>query len=723
MVGNSSSQRLLTVFLQEARERTASMERDLLRLRRKSNEEARKEAVQNILRSAHSLKGAAHLIQLHDFELVCHWMEELLTRSAKEGTTLAPRHIELLLSATDALAATLPVLEQSNELNLDRLESMRAELEAASHELPCTENEPTKAAEPDRSAPRTRIHREKAKPRTDDDARAAGDFDLDPFVRVPSERLDTMLAHSGELLLARTAVSIRTEQLSRIREILRKNQAAISAGVKRDLDLELQVLQEATANDYRSLKRISIELDADIRNARLQPFRLVCEGLERLIRELATGSGKQVELEVEGGHIEIDRLILEELRTAIRHLVRNAVDHGIETSKERVAAGKQAQGRILIAASLHQDRIVITISDDGRGLATKRVKQAVIELGLDERIADEDAEQLIFLLGVSTARTTTRVSGRGVGLDAVRKSVENMRGAIQVESTQQAGVTFTIILPLTVGSIRALLLRCGGQLFAIDSAAVTSVFRFSTDQITTSGAAQFVVRSNRQLRLARLADWLQIEPPEHPESQRQLIGLELANAGQASVIEVDETVAEQEFVIRSLGPRLTNLTDYSGAIIMPDGGLALVLNAAAIGSAVIREAAKPRKDNSKHRHKLHRILIVDDSLTTRTLEKTILEGAGYEVFVAADGLEAWQVLEERGADLLLADVDMPGMDGFMLTEKVRQSVKFRDLPIILLTARQSSEDRQRGLHLGADAYLVKSAFDQRELLSTIGQLL
>jgi two-component system chemotaxis sensor kinase CheA len=249
------------------------------------------------------------------------------------------------------------------------------------------------------------------------------------------------------------------------------------------------------------------------------------------------------------------------------------------------------------------------------------------------------------------------------------------------------------------------------------------VFRFSSDMISTTGAGKLVVKADKTLPLVRLADWLQI-PSDSGESGRQLVGVELTEVGRGVAIEIGEIVAEQEFLIRSLGRRLANLSNFSGAIVMPDGAIAMVLNAASAGSAAISGVTRASiRGQAKARNKPHRILIVDDSITTRTLEKTILEGAGYEVSVAADGLEALHLLEEEGADLILADVDMPGIDGFMLTEKVRQSAKLRDLPLILLTAREAAEDRDRGLRLGADAYLVKSAFDQRELLSTIGQLL
>jgi two-component system chemotaxis sensor kinase CheA len=719
MSGGGPPKRLLAVFLQEARERASAMERDLLLIEQSEDQVEREKLVQNILRSAHSLKGAARLVDLGELESACHWMEELLTRSQAGAVPLDRRNVELLLEATDAIAGAIPELEQGNRPSADRLDSICTRLAQASGEAGGTTPEQGIAGGTGQRQPSGRARPLASHPTASQPDEPA----LDPFVRVPAERLDSMLAQSGELLLARTAVSTRAEQLLKVHRLYRRSRSGLRPDLRRELDLELRLLVAGMTVDQRKLKRISAELDSQIRSARLQPFSRVCEGLDRLVRDLASASGKQVRLQVEGGDVEVDRSILEELRTAVRHIVRNAVDHGIEPPAERVAAGKSAEGRIVIAAALQQDRIAVEISDDGRGLAADLIRGSAAESRLGEGLADEEVERLIFLPGISTASATTRISGRGVGLDAVRKCVESMRGAVEVDCADRPGTMFTITVPLTIGSMRALLLRCGGQLLALDSTAVRRVFRFSSDMISTTGAGKLVVKADKTLPLVRLADWLQI-PSDSGESGRQLVGVELTEVGRGVAIEIGEIVAEQEFLIRSLGRRLANLSNFSGAIVMPDGAIAMVLNAASAGSAAISGVTRASiRGQAKARNKPHRILIVDDSITTRTLEKTILEGAGYEVSVAADGLEALHLLEEEGADLILADVDMPGIDGFMLTEKVRQSAKLRDLPLILLTAREAAEDRDRGLRLGADAYLVKSAFDQRELLSTIGQLL
>lgn len=753
-------QRLISVFLQELEERTSSMERDLLALEAGDFEEKHGELVRNILRAAHSLKGAARLVELPAIETVCHWMEEILAFAQNGSLTLGQEQINLLLRSSDAIASAAPALSTGEDPPTGDLDTLTVQLlelvsrasvpslhqfdgdESPSVHAPIPSNKIAEAPEP---APNLG-----AAPSASVSVTANN-----RMVSVDASRLDALLVQDGELHLARAQAGERIDQLARLHQLLWKaNRKHVAVEPRRTrlrplngrstkpdtepesksaesgssflprLERELQQLLAGLNADRRAVHKAATALNNEIRNARLQEFSAACDGLDRFVRDLAIDSAKRVQLKIGGGQLEIDRAIIQELRDIIRHLVRNAMDHGLETVEERKALGKPEKGTIEVSAAFVRDRIKVTVKDDGRGLDAQAISKTAARLGVVESEEPEQARRLIFEPGLSTAKKTSRISGRGVGLDAVRVRVEAMRGSINVDYEDQCGTTFTILVPLTVGTIRAILVRAGSQLFALDSAAIRQVFFFSADSITESGGRLAIIHNQKSMPILDLRQWLHLEPnPRQNRTDRQL-AVELNEVGKDVAIQVDEIVSDGEFLVRSLGPRLRDVRDFAGGIVLPDGRIALVLNAAALGDGAHEGATRQSvsgKASAKQRK--FKLLIVDDSLTTRTLEKTILEAAGYEVSVAADGAEAWNLLSTQSPDLIIADVDMPEMDGFTLTEKVRQSADFRDVPVILLTAREKEEDRRRGMAAGADAYLIKSAFDQRALLNTIGQML
>jgi two-component system chemotaxis sensor kinase CheA len=339
---------------------------------------------------------------------------------------------------------------------------------------------------------------------------------------------------------------------------------------------------------------------------------------------------------------------------------------------------------------------------------------------------DAQIAQCIFLPGFSTSSALTTVSGRGVGLDAVRASVEQMRGIVDVGSVAGEGTHFTLTLPLTLTTIRALLVRAGGEAFAIDSASVIELRRVALDTIRSVGGRDMLSVHGRLVPIAPLAALLSLEilPPSALTSKVPVVVL--GGTGQDAALIVDELLDEQEVVVRTLGSRLKHVRHIAGATILGNGRVALILNnrdllETALGRGISGSLTVAPAGTAVPTRK--RLLLVDDSLTTRTLERSILESAGYEVVAVADGVEAWAILQESGADLVLSDVDMPRMDGFALTETIRSSKRFRTLPVVLVTARESDEEKARGLAAGADAYLMKSGFDQQVLLEAVGQLL
>jgi two-component system chemotaxis sensor kinase CheA len=584
-------------------------------------------------------------------------------------------------------------------------------------------------------------------------------------VRVAAEKLDAFLARDGELLVARRRVQSRAEEAAalsesfgrwasawrRVEKPLRKwlaREAAESAGAGngagngklprrvaaavgragdslRQLEKDLDRLAASMAADYRMLKQAADALDHELRLVRMLPFADACQGLDRMARDLAHAGGKELDLVVEGGDVELDRSVLEGLKDPLRHLVRNAVDHGAEPPDERRRAGKPPQARLTVTAILRGAHVEVGVSDDGRGLDLDALRQQLRRRGLPEPADEGGLARAIFLPGLSTSRLITDVSGRGVGLDVVKSRVEALHGTVDVTFAPGRGTRFALAVPLTLTTLRALLLEAGGQTFALAGTNVRKLVRISPADLVSVAGRDMLALGGAPLPVAGLAEALGLRSraPAGPAGRRPAVIVAAGDQRMAFV--VDEFLTEQEVVIKNLGPRVRRVRQVSGATILPSGKIALVLNAANLirtalsqGSAgVLAAPAGPAEAPRR------RILVADDSVTTRTLEKSILEAAGYDVLAAADGDAAWRLLQEGGADLVVSDVEMPRMDGFALTEAVRASQRFRELPIVLVTARESEQDKARGAAVGADAYLVKSAFDQRNLLETIAQLL
>jgi two-component system chemotaxis sensor kinase CheA len=473
------------------------------------------------------------------------------------------------------------------------------------------------------------------------------------------------------------------------------------------------------------------DLQTHVMRFRMLPFGHLSSNLERTVRDLTRSLGKEARLVLVGSDMEIDRRALEDLKDPLLHLLRNAIDHGLELPAERQRLGKPAIGSVIVAATQRGNTTVIEVEDDGAGINEAAVRRAAAERGLatDEELAsmhDRDVLRLIFLSGFSTRANVTEVSGRGIGLDVVARNVERLGGRVDVESPPSGGTRFTITLPLTLASTRALLVESGDALYALPTAAVERVLRppqlgsiGGRPMLECDGTAVPVVALSTLFGGAELAS----KTPAASTAVRLTPTLVLLGSGvQRVALLVDRLVGEQEIVVKPLPYPAVRVRHIAGATILGSGRIVPILNVAdllrgverAVPTYVAPPLAEPRRRQ--------RVLVADDSLTTRTMERYILEAAGYEVALAGDGAEALALLQEHGSDVLVSDIEMPGLDGIELTARVRAEPLLRDLPVILVTSLDSATDRERGLQAGADAYLVKTSFDQDQLLRTIREI-
>ncbi|ABS26499.1 response regulator [Anaeromyxobacter sp. Fw109-5] len=570
-------------------------------------------------------------------------------------------------------------------------------------------------------------------------------------LRLAPERLDAIAVAGGGLLasafqaearatradeLARDARKLRAA-LRAARPILaraaavRHGRAAVEATAARAalaveddlgrLERGLSALRGQLAVEARALERRTRRLASDVRALRLTPWLEATAGLERAARDVAAARARDVEVVVGGEGLELDRSVVDALREPLGQLVRNAVDHGIEDVAERRAAGKPERGRIEVDARIEGERVFVRVRDDGRGLDPERLREEARRRGLPVPADRRRALELVFVPGFSTATQVTELSGRGVGLDVVASAVRAMRGTVGLSSSRGHGTCFELAVPTTLYGLRAVVVRDAGQVFAIPALDVERVFRLRPEQVATSGGRPMLL-AGEPAPLAPLAPALGLSSETWRVEDRRMAVLVEAN-GQRAAFAVDEVLAERELSLEPLSGRLEGLTLASAVAVLPGGDLAVVLasrelvelahGAQAPSPAPPREAAPARR----------RVLLADDAATTRALARSLLEASGFEVIPAGDGEQAWSLLQQHGADVVVSDVEMPRMSGFELTRAIRQSPRFARLPVVLLTALESEGDRRRGLEAGADAYLVKATFDQRVLLDTIAELL
>lgn len=739
-------QRLLATFKVEAEEHLQAITAGLLQLEKKPASERLAEIIQTVFREAHSLKGAARAVNLAEIEAVCQALESVFARWKRGETAVSPEEFDLLHQAVD-LAAQLAAAgtAKAEPAEKPRVKEMINRLNLAAQGVPVRppETPPASAAAEPPGTP----------------SPAGKDAGAPESVRVSLTKLQELLRQSEEFLAAKLAAGqILTEvngvcselaawrmEWQKVQPLARASTAA--AGARQDdrileflhwnetfhksLEGRAARLSTATEQAYWLLSRQTEALTGDLKSILMLPCQPALEILPRLVRDLARAVGKEVELSLQGGEIEIDRRVLEEIKDPLVHLVRNCIDHGIESPEERRRRGKPPQGRVTIAiVPLEGGRVEVSVADDGAGIDAAKVRQAAVKLGLVTAAeADKTGEaglwSHIFEAGLSTSPIITDVSGRGLGLAILREKAEKLGGTYAVESVPGTGTTFRLVLPITMATFRGILVRLGRRLLVIPTKNVEQVRRVSRSDISTVENRETIELNGRAVALVRLGEVLEMLAESSPEAGELLPVVVLTAGDKRLAFGVDELLSEQEVLERPLGAQLSRVRNISGVTILATGELAPILNVADLLKSAVKVSFAGRMPALAEAEASARgaILVVEDSITARTLLKNILEAAGYRVETAVDGLDGFGKLQEGGFDLVVSDVDMPRMNGFDLTARIRRDPGLKETPVILVTALESREDRERGVDAGADAYIIKSSFDQSNLLETVKRLI
>ena len=687
----------------------------LLELERGPAARVGERVIAELFREAHSLKGASRAVNLTEVEALSHELESLF--AGMRGASADPP-ADVLQHAYQTLDSIAAAVDRD------------ATIQAA--EAPTGESPPP----PDGDEPgEALIPRHRASPGS---------------VRVATDKVDALMADVGELLIGRTSAQRRVADVRALeaalddwesswrsprRHLPGQDGADGAAETPDDPGMRLRAVRRDVAAlrrlldaDARRSARIAADLQEDVRRIRMQPVSTLFQPFPRMVRDLARDHGKEVSLSISGGDVEVDRSIIELIADPLTHLLRNSVDHGIEAPELRAGAGKRVAGTVSLSARHRGDRLVIEVADDGMGIDLDAVRSRAVEHGLltaanAGELSDRQAMSLIFRAGLSTSRVVTDLSGRGVGLDVVRETAERLHGSVDVESRRGVGTTFCLSLPLSISSMQCLLVDARGQTFALPVSHVERALRVRPEEIRRAEGRDTVRLDGRPIVLARLADLLGLGSAGngHDGGGTRTVVV-VGSRGRHAAFLVDALTETCEAVVISLPDPLHRVRHVTGATILGSGRVAMILSPTDLMASVEQAAGPAPAAAAVPDVRPPTILVVEDSITTRTLEKNLLEAAGYRVRVAGDGAEGWSILQSGGCDLVIADVEMPVLDGLELTARVRADPRHRELPVVLVTSREEPADRERGIQAGADAYIVKGALDQAGLLDTIRRL-
>jgi two-component system chemotaxis sensor kinase CheA len=766
---------LRATFKVEAAEHVQAIGAGLLDLEKTSAPDAQGKTVETVFRAAHSLKGAARAVDFTEVESLCQLLEDVFASWKRRDSVPSSAALDALHRTLDAISATLaaPAGPAGPGASPD-LASLRQSLRQAGSSPPPLSGNTFAVATAPAPAPANRTVPQAAVPIETAPLgapTATEETTTRETVRIAVAKLDTLLLESEEMLIAKLNAGQRAADLQELAERLsawRKAWAAVepeahqlrqtreqapadgdrrcATGLPRLLDFfdwsmdylkmvesRAEALGRTAEQDRHAVGKLVDDLLEDSKQLLLMPFASISAPLPKLVRDLCRDQGKEADLTIQGEDVEIDKRILEEMKDPLVHLLRNCIDHGIEAPAERAGRGKPARATITLAVSqISGSKVQFLLSDDGAGIDTLKVKASAVTHGLISteeatRLGESEAQALIFRSEVSTSPIITQLSGRGLGLAITREKTEKLGGEVSVESRPDHGTVFRMVVPATRATFRGILVDAAGQQLVVPTLQVERVIRARPEDIKTVAGRETISFDGRAVALVRLADALALPPVERqdatPGGRPVLI---LGSGEQRVAFTVDAVLDEQEVLVKPLRKPLSRVRNIAAATVLGSGLVAPILNVADLlksARKVSSAAALAPLENATRPARIRRILVVEDSITSRMLLKTILESAGYSVKTAVDGMDAFTLLRAEDFDLVVSDVEMPRLNGFDLTSKMRADRRLAELPVVLVTALETREDRERGIDAGANAYIVKGNFDQGNLLEAVGRLI
>lgn len=786
--------KLREAFKMESEERLENISASLLELEKATDDEQQKPIIEKVFREAHSLKGAARAVNMSDIEMLCQSIESVFSALKKDEFAVSSNLFDTLHDAVRTIEATLadseeePGSERQSEIaeiicmldNMKLSDGIGNLLGAGVEEHPvlpeAEEIEPaeemretaltvqtpsveTYDEEPSLDKAVTKYHADMKKPL------------ISETVRIAASRLDALLLEAEEIASLKLVSSQRLLNLkesvqslelwkkrwfrveSDFRTLRNKFQKEYGGEWAQDgspwskmlefldwnfkhihtLGRSIGKLTKDVEQDHRTLSRMVDEHLNGMKQVMMMPFAALFSIFPRMVRDICRDQGKEADLFLDGGEIEVDRRILEEMKDPMIHLLRNSVDHGLESPRQRRKLEKPARGAIRLSVSrIEGSKVEILITDDGKGIDVRRIRDEAVKSGLVNekdaaRLKDREIMQFVFRSGISSSPIITELSGRGLGLAIVQEKIEKLGGLISMETEAGRGTTFRIHLPVTLATFRGVLVRAAGDHFIVPGSHVDRVLKIKPGQVKTVENRKTVSINREVLSLVELAGVLGLSGPKEVESSNKLLTVMVLGSGAGKIaFKVSEVICEQEVLVKSLGKQLARIPYISGATILGTGEVVPILSVHDLLKAPGETAAVEIKTASETKRKDKRVrsvLVAEDSITSRMLLKNILEAAGYRVRTAVDGKAAFTALKTEKFDIVVSDAEMPRMNGFELTSNIRANDKTSNTPVILVTSLDSREDKERGIDAGANAYIVKSSFDQSNLLDVIERLI
>jgi two-component system sensor histidine kinase and response regulator WspE len=752
---------LLELFSLEAEAQTQVLSAGLMALERNPTQADQLEAC---MRAAHSLKGAARIVGVDAGVSVAHVMEDCLVAAQEGRLRLSAEHIDALLQGTDLLMriatpgdagaqATLPVFLAQMASLLDP-GAAPASLPMAMAMPSPTAPVPTPPVEPLPMAPEPMDVDVELEPAPRRKAGKRAGEGAERVLRVTADRLNSLLDLSSKSLVETQRLKPYLATLQRLKRMHGQGMQALDglrmqledsgqssevlealAQTQRLLVETQQILQQQAADldefGWQASQRAQLLYDTALA-CRMRPFADVLAGQSRMVRDLGRSLGKPVRLVIEGEKTQVDRDVLEKLEAPLTHLLRNAVDHGIELPERRLLAGKAQEGVIRLRASHQAGMLSLELIDDGAGIDLERLRSAIVERAMSPadtvaRMSEAELITFLFLPGFSLRDKVTEVSGRGVGLDAVQHMIRELRGSIELTQLAGQGCRFHLQVPLTLSVVRSLVVEVGGEAYAFPLAHIERTLEVTAEQIVQIEGRQHFWHEGRHIGLVAASQLLNRPAGQADESSLRVVVIR--EREQLYGVAVERLIGERVLVVMPLDPRLGKVQDISSGALLDDGSVVLIVDVEDLLRSVEKllstgSLERIERGNSGTRGLARkRILVVDDSLTVRELQRKLLGNRGYDVAVAVDGMDGWNALRGEDFDLLITDIDMPRMDGIELVTLVRRDQRLQSLPVMVVSYKDREEDRRRGLDAGADYYLAKASFHDDALLDAVVELI
>jgi chemotaxis protein histidine kinase CheA len=708
-----------------------------------------KKNVDLLMREIHTLKGELRIMGFVDGGQIIHSIEDVLKELNNNSFADAADFNEII---TEGLDTVSDIVVGGDKPDVDevcqKISNWKNQIDQDSKRSPTKKTRKTKAKKapvPKKEEIQIKSADEPKESTTSVEEKPADKpaQQISSIVRVSGAKLDELSAMVGEMFTSHLRLMELSTNFNNTLTDVRELQEAIkNSGNGEARDEKNPLLStwkcQALGRNLAQLRRsffdrasgMSASLEqvlSQVKELRLLPISSLFDLYKTAARDIARQRLKRISVRSEGGSTMIDRSVMDALGDILLHLIRNAVDHGIDPPAQREALGKPSAGTITFRARQIGDRVVVEVEDDGAGINLDNVKKIAINNGLTtrsaaQRLTEEEVLDFIFQPGFSTMEKTSEISGRGVGMDVVRTRVKEFGGALQVKTSKGKGTCFSLELPTSIAINRVLLFRSSEHIFGVLATFVGRVNRININSLIESSGGQAIVIDDKTIPITDAADILQLGKPAKDFKNPPIILLE--HGGRTLALIVDELLGERELTIKPVGSLLFGTQTISGAATLEDGSIVLILGAGDLITLAGRSVSRPSiTKHAAEKRSVPRALLVEDSLVTRELERGMLVSLGLIVEEASDGIEALEKLRAMDFDIVVTDIEMPRLDGFGLTERIKQDDRYSHIPVILVTTRSSEEDRQKGIDVGADAHVTKDDFQTKTFLETVRQFL